>query len=181
MSWFLKFAGVKAYAAFAGILVILAALWFAQVSGLKAELSDSKAETSQARAALDKRIAAEATALADAVQKARSEEQDKIKDQEVKYAALLNTHRTTRANLAHAEQRLQQLAKAGGTAARQRDGGGADSAQTTSRIEGASADELRPEDRRLIGELLQIAGDARQVAEERNWLASQYIEHCERR
>lgn len=180
MSWFLKFAGLKAYAAFAGILAVLAALWFAQVAGLKADLSESRAETSQAQKQLSDRVAAEATAVADAVKKARDEEQLKIKDQEVKYALLLETNRITRANLAGAEQRLLKLAKEAESARSQRDGTGTDSAQAAGRIADASPDGLRPEDRILVGELLQIAGDAKQAAEERNWIAARYIEHCER-
>ena len=64
MNWLLKFAGVKAYAAFAAILAILAALWFAQVAGLRAEVSDAKAATALAEKNLSDRVAAEATALA---------------------------------------------------------------------------------------------------------------------
>ena len=179
MNWLLKFAGVKAYAAFAAILAILAALWFAQVAGLRAEVSDAKAATALAEKNLSDRVAAEATAIADAVTKAREEEQVKLKDQEAKYATLLQSNRDTRTALAGTEQRLRKLA----TEAARSEGAGrtADSATVASRLADASADELRPEDRVLIGELLQIAGDAKQVAEERNWLVDQYITNCERK
>ena len=179
MNWLLKFAGVKAYAAFAAILAILAALWFAQVAGLRAEVSDAKAATALAEKNLSDRIAAEATAIADAVTKAREEEQIKLKDQEVKYAALLQSNRDTRTALAGVEQRLRKLAVE--AAGRESAGRAADSATVASRIEDASANELRPADRVLIGDLLQIAGDAKQVAEERNWLVDQYITNCERK
>lgn len=179
MSWLLKYAGLKAYLVFAGVLVVLGALWFTQVAALRAEVSDAKAATALAEKNLSDRIAAEATAVADAVTKAREEEQTKLKDQEAKYATLLETNRTTRSNLARAEQRLHKLA----TEAAGREGAGraADSATVASRIADASPDELRSADRVLIGDLLQIAGDAKQVAEERNWLADQYITNCERK
>ena len=178
MNWLLKFAGVKAYAAFAAILAILAALWFAQVAGLRAEVSDAKAATALAEKNLSDRVAAGAAVIADAVTKAHEEEQTKLKDQEVKYAQLLESNRTTRTALAGAEQRLRKLA----AEATRREGAShpTDSTAVASRIEDASPNELRPADRVLIGDLLQIAGDARQVAEERNWLADQYITNCER-
>lgn len=179
MNWLLKFAGVKAYAAFAAILAILAALWFAQVAGLRAEVSDAKAATALAEKNLSDRVAAEATAIADAVTKAREEEQTKLKDQEVKYAQLLESNRTTRTALAGAEQRLRKLAAE--ATGREGTSGPADSSAVAGRIADASADELRPADRVLIGDLLQIAGDAKQVAEERNWLVDQYITNCERK
>lgn len=179
MNWLLKFAGVKAYAAFAAILAILAALWFAQVAGLRAEVSDAKAATALAEKNLSDRVAAEATAIADAVTKAREEEQTKLKDQEVKYAQLLESNRTTRTALAGAEQRLRKLAAE--ATGREGTSSPADSSAIASRIADASADELRPADRVLIGDLLQIAGDAKQVAEERNWLVDQYITNCERK
>ena len=179
MSWLLKFAGVKAYAAFAVVLVVLGALWFTQVAALRSEVSDAKAATALAEKNLSDRVAAEATAIADAVTKARDEEQAKLKDQEAKYATLLQSNRDTRTALAGAEQRLRKLATE--AAGRESAGRAADSATVASRIEDASANELRPADRVLIGELLQIAGDAKQVAEERNWLVDQYITNCERK
>ena len=179
MSWLLKFAGVKAYAAFAVVLVVLGALWFTQVAALRSEVSDAKAATALAEKNLSDRIAAEATAIADAVTKAREEEQTKLKDQEVKYAQLLESNRTTRTALAGAEQRLRKLAAE--ATGRESTGGPADSSAVASRIADASADELRPADRILIGDLLQIAGDAKQVAEERNWLVDQYLTNCERK
>ena len=179
MSWLLKYAGLKAYLVFAGVLVVLGALWFTQVAALRAEVSDAQAATALAEKNLSDRVAAEAAAIADAVTKARVEEQIKLKDQEAKYAALLQSNRDTRTALAGAEQRLRKLA----TEAARSEGAGrtADSATVASRIADASPDELRPADRVLIGDLLQIAGDAKQVAEERNWLADQYITNCERK
>lgn len=179
MKWFLKYAGWQAYAVFAALLLALGAAWYAQVAGLKADVSTAKAATATAEKNLSDRIAAEATAIADAVTKAREEEQTKLKDQEAKYATLLETNRTTRSNLAFAEQRLRKLA----AEAARREGAGrtADSATVAGRIEETSSNELRPEDRVLIGDLLQIAGDAKQVAEERNWLVDQYITNCERK
>lgn len=182
MKWLLKYAGWQAYAVFAAVLLALGATWYAQVAGLRADVSAAKAATATAEKNLSDRIAAEATAVADAVTKAREEEQTKLKDQEAKYAVLLQSNRDTRAALAGAEQRLRKLAsEALGPTPGKRDGDGLDSTQAASRVADASADELRPEDRRLISELLQIAGDAKQVAEERNWIAARYIEHCERR
>ena len=179
MKWFLKYAGWQAYAVFAAVLLALGAVWFAQVAGLKAHVATAEAATATAEKNLADRIAAEATAIADAVTKARAEEQIKLKDQEVKYAALLQSNRDTRTALAGVEQRLRKLA----TEAAGREGAGraADSATVASRIADASSNELRPADRVLIGDLLQIAGDAKQVAEERNWLVDQYITNCERK
>ena len=179
MSWLLKYAGLKAYLVLAGVLVVLGALWFTQVAALRSEVSDAKAATALAEKNLSDRIAAEATAIADAVTKAREEEQTKLKDQEVKYAQLLESNRTTRTALAGAEQRLRKLAAE--ATGRESTGGPADSSAVASRIADASADELRPADRILIGDLLQIAGDAKQAAEERNWLVDQYITNCERK
>ena len=179
MKWFLKYAGWQAYAVFAAVLLALGAVWFAQVAGLKADVATAKAATATAEKNLADRIAAEATAIADAVTKARAEEQIKLKDQEVKYAALLQSNRDTRTALAGAEQRLRKLAA---EAARSEGASRTtDSAAVASRIADASPDELRPADRVLIGDLLQIAGDAKQVAEERNWLVDQYITNCERK
>lgn len=48
MSWLLKYAGLKAYLVFAGVLVVLGALWFTQVAALRAEVSDAKAATALA-------------------------------------------------------------------------------------------------------------------------------------
>ncbi len=179
MKWFLKYAGWQVYAVFAAVLLALAAAWWGQVAGLRADVSAADARTAVAEKNLSDRIAAEATAIADAVTKARDEELVKLKDQEAKYATLLQSNRDTRTALAGAEQRLRKLA----TEAARSEGAGrpADSAASASRIADASADELRPADRVLIGDLLQIAGDAKQVAEERNWLVNQYIENCERR
>ena len=179
MKWFLKYAGWQAYAVFAAVLLALGAAWYAQVTGLKAEVSDAKAATALAEKNLSDRVAVEATAIADAVTKAREEEQTKLKDQEVKYAQLLESNRTTRTALAGAEQRLRKLAAE--ATGREGTSGPADSSAVASRIADASADELRPADRVLIGDLLQIAGDAKQVAEERNWLVDQYITNCERK
>ena len=179
MSWLLKYAGLKAYLVFAGVLVVLGALWFTQVAALRSEVSDAKAATALAEKNLSDRVAAEATAIADAVTEAREEEQIKLKDQEAKYAALLQSNRDTRTALAGAEQRLRKLAA---EAARSEGASRTtDSAAVASRIADASPDELRPADRVLIGDLLQIAGDAKQVAEERNWLVDQYITNCERK
>lgn len=178
MKWFLRYAGWQVYAVFVAVLVTLASLWFAQVAGLKAEVSDAKAKTQVAERALADRIAAEATAVARAVTAAREEESRKLKDQEVKYAALLETTDSIRSGIAAANQRVRKLAAE--AAGRESAGRAADSATVASRIEDTSPDELPAADRVLINELLQIAGDAGQVAEERNWLASQYIEHCER-
>ena len=179
MKWFLKYAGWQAYAVFLAVLLALGAAWYAQVAGLRADVSTVKAATATAEKNLSDRIAAEATAIADAVTKAREEEQTKLKDQEVKYAQLLESNRTTRTALAGAEQRLRKLAAE--ATGRESTGGPADSSAVASRIADASADELRPADRILIGDLLQIAGDAKQVAEERNWLVDQYITNCERK
>ena len=179
MSWLLKYAGLKAYLVFAGVLVVLGALWFTQVAALRSEVSDAKAATALAEKNLSDRVAAEATAIADAVTKAREEEQTKLKDQEVKYAQLLESNRTTRTALAGAEQRLRKLAAE--ATGRESTSGPADSSAVADRIADASADELRPADRVLIGDLLQLAGDAKQVAEERNWLVDQYITNCERK
>ena len=179
MSWLLKYAGLKAYLVFAGALAVLGALWFTQVAALRSEVSDAKAATALAEKNLSDRVAAEATAIADAVTKAREEEQTKLKDQEVKYAQLLKSNLTTRTALAGAEQRLRKLAAE--ATGRESTSSPADSATVASRIADASADELRPADRVLIGDLLQIAGDAKQVAEERNWLVDQYITNCERK
>ena len=132
MSWLLKFAGVKAYAAFAVVLVVLGALWFTQVAALRSEVSDAKAATALAEKNLSDRIAAEATAIADAVTKAREEEQTKLKDQEVKYAQLLESNRTTRTALAGAEQRLRKLAAE--ATGRESTGGPADSSAVASRM-----------------------------------------------
>lgn len=178
MKWFLKYAGWQAYAVFAAVLLAVAALWWGQVAGLKADVSAAKAATATAEKNLSDRIAAEATAIADAVTKAREEEQVKLKNQEAKYATLLQSNRDTRSALAGAEQRLLKLAAE--AARRESAGSAADGAALAGRIQDASADELRPEDRVLIGDLLQIAGDAAQVAKERNWLADQYITQCER-
>ena len=179
MNWLLKYAGLKAYLVFAGVLVILGSLWFTQVAALRSEVSAAKAATTLAEKNLSDRVAVEATAIADAVTKAREEEQTKLKDQEAKYATLLQSNRDTRTALAGAEQRLRKLA----TEAARSEGAGraADSATVASRIADASPDELRSADRVLIGDLLQIAGDAKQVAEERNWLVDQYITNCERK
>ena len=179
MKWFLKYAGWQAYAVFAAVLLALGAVWFAQVAGLKADVATAKAATATAEKNLADRIAAEATAIADAVTKARAEEQIKLKDQEVKYAALLQANRDTRTALAGVEQRLRKLATE--AAGRESAGHPADSTAVAGRIENASPNELRPADRVLIGDLLQIAGDAKQVAEERNWLVDQYITNCERK
>jgi hypothetical protein len=179
MKWFLKYAGWQVYAVFLAVLLALGAAWYAQVAGLRADVSTAKADTATAEKNLSDRIAAESTAIADAVTKARDEEQAKLKDQEAKYATLLQSNRDTRTALAGAEQRLRKLATE--AAGRESAGRAADSATVASRIEDASANELRPADRVLIGELLQIAGDAKQVAEERNWLADQYITNCERK
>lgn len=179
MKWFLKYAGWQAYAAFAAVLLTVAALWWGQVAGLKTDVSAAKAATATAEKNFSDRIAAEAAAIADAVTKAREEEQTKLKDQEVKYAQLLESNRTTRTALAGAEQRLRKLAAE--ATGREGTSGPADSSAVASRIADASADELRPADRVLIGDLLQIAGDAKQVAEERNWLVDQYITNCERK
>lgn len=179
MKWLLKWAGWRAYAVFAALALAVVLAWVAQVASLKADISDAKAATAVAEKALSDRIAAEATVVADAVTKARDEEQAKLKSQEVKYATLLEANRATRANLAGAEQRLRKFAAE--ATRRESAGSAADSTASASRIEEASADELRPEDRVLIGELLQIAGEAKQVAEERNFLASEYIEQCERK
>lgn len=181
MKWLLKFASVKAYAVFAAVLLALGAAWYAQVAGLKADVSDAKAATADAEGRLSNRVAAEATAVATAVTAARAEEEQKRKAQEVKYAELLKTNSDVRSSLDAAEQRVRKLALEASAARRERDSARADSAEATRRITEASPDELPPEDRRLIGELLQIAGDAGQVAAERNWLAAQYIEHCERK
>ena len=179
MKWLLKYAGWQAYAVFAVLLLALGAAWYAQVAGLKADVSAADARTATAEKNLSDRIATEATAIADAVTKAREEEQTKLKDQEAKYATLLQSNRDTRVALAGAEQRLRKLA----TEAARSEGAGraTDSATVASRIADASPDELRPADRVLIGDLLQIAGDAKQVAEERNWLVDQYITNCERK
>ena len=179
MNWLLKYAGLKAYLVFAGALVILGALWFTQVAALRSEVSAAKAATVLAEKNLSDRVAVEATAIAEAVTKAREEEQTKLKDQEAKYATLLQSNRDTRTALAGAEQRLRKLA----TEAARSEGAGraADSATVASRIADTGPDELRPADRVLIGDLLQIAGDAKQVAEERNWLVDQYITNCERK
>lgn len=179
MKWFLKFAGIKAYLAFAAVLAILAAAWWVQVAALKVDVAEAKAATATAEKNLSDRIAAEAGAIADAVTQARKEEQAKLKDQEAKYAVLLQSNRDTRTALAGAEQRLRKLA----AEATRREGAShpTDSSAVASRIADASADELRPADRILIGDLLQIAGDAKQVAEERNWLVDQYITNCERK
>lgn len=179
MKWFLKYAGWQAYAVFAAVLLALAAVWWGQVAGLKADVSAADARTATAEKNLSDRIATEATAIADAVTKARDEEQVKLKDQEAKYATLLQSNRDTRTALAGAEQRLRKLATE--AAGRESAGRTADSAAVASRIADASPDELRPADRVLIGDLLQIAGDAKQVAEERNWLVNQYITNCERK
>ena len=179
MKWLLKYAGWQAYAVFAAVLLALAAAWWGQVAGLKADVATAKAATATAEKNLSDRIATEATAIADAVTKARDEEQVKLKDQEAKYATLLQSNRDTRTALAGAEQRLRKLATE--AAGRESVGRAADSTASASRIADASPNELRPEDRVLIGELLQIAGDAKQVAEERNWLADQYITNCERK
>lgn len=179
MKWLLKYAGWQAYAVFAAALLALAAAWWGQVAGLKADVATAKAATATAEKNLSDRIATEATAIADAVTKARDEEQVKLKDQEAKYATLLQSNRDTRTALAGTEQRLRKLATE--AAGRESAGRAADSTASASRIADASPDELRPADRVLIGELLQIAGDAKQVAEERNWLADQYITNCERK
>lgn len=179
MKWFLKYAGWQAYAVFAAVLLALGAVWFAQVAGLKADVATAESATATAEKNLADRIAAEATAIADAVTKARAEEQIKLKDQEVKYAALLQSNRDTRTALAGVEQRLRKLAAE--AAGRESAGRAADRTAVAGRIEDASPHELRPADRVLIGDLLQIAGDAKQVAEERNWLVDQYITNCERK
>ena len=67
MKWFLKYAGWQAYAVFAAVLLALGAVWFAQVEGLKADVATAKAATATAEKNLTDRIAAEATAIADAV------------------------------------------------------------------------------------------------------------------
>ena len=179
MSWLLKWAGWQAYAVFAAIVLALAAAWYVQVAGLKVDVATANSAKSTAEKNLSDRIAAEATAISDAVTKARGEEQQKLKDQEKKYATLLETNRTARVALAATEQRLYRLAAE--AAGRQGLGGRTNSTTTAGGAAEASANELRPADRKLIGELLQIAGDAKQAAEERNWLADQYITNCERK
>jgi hypothetical protein len=178
VGWFLKWAGWQAYAVFAAALAALGLTWWGQTVYLRGKINDAVAAKQVAEKQLSDRIAAEATAIADAVTKARAEEQSKLKDQEVKYAKLQDAVRAGRAALAGSEQRLFQLAQAAGGACA---GRAADSATVASRIADASPDELRPADRVLIGDLLQIAGDAKQVAEERNWLVDQYITNCERK
>jgi hypothetical protein len=180
MNWFLKWAGWQAYAVFAAAVAVLAALWFAQVAGLRAEISDAEAATSASEKQLSDRIAVESTAIADAVTKARDEEQTKLKTQEVKYEKLLQSDKTNRLALDSARGRLRTIA-ATSSAGRSCAGSPANSPTPASTPKGPSEDGLRPEDRKLIDELLQIAGDAKQVAEERNFIASEYIEQCERK
>lgn len=181
MKWLLKWAGWQAYVVFAAIALAVVLAWVAQVSGLKAEISEANSKTFQAEKKLSDRIAAEATAVSSAVTKAREEEQIKLKDQETKYEKLLQTNKDTRLALAGSEQRLRKLAAASKPAAGPSSERGANSPAAAIGISEAAADELRPEDGVLIGELLQIAGDAKQAAEERNWLADQYITQCERK
>lgn len=178
MKWLLKWAGWQAYAVFAALALAVVLAWVAQVASLKADISDAKAATAVAEKALSDRIAVEATAIADAVTKARDEEQVKRKTQEVKYEALLKSGNANRVALVGAERRLHQLASSAGSACSE---GGANSPEAAGAAPDASPDGLRPEDRKLISGLLQIAGDAKQVAEERNFLASEYIEQCERK
>ena len=179
MKWFLKYAGWQAYAVFAAVLLAVAALWWGQVAGLKADIATAQAATATAEKNLSDRIAAEATAIADAVTTARDEEQVKLKNQEVKYEKLLQSDKTNRLALDNARGRLRSIA-ATSAAGRSCAGNPANSATPASPAPDASEDGLRPADRALIDDLLQIAGDAKQVAEERNFIASEYIAQCER-
>ena len=145
MSWLLKWAGWQAYAVFAAIVLALAAAWYVQVAGLKVDVATANSAKSTAEKNLSDRIAAEATAISDAVTKARGEEQQKLKDQEKKYATLLETNRTARVALAATEQRLYRLAAE--AAGRQGLGGRTNSTTTAGGAAEASANELRPADR----------------------------------
>ena len=179
MKWLLKWAGWQAYAVFAAAIAVVLMAWMVQVSGLKAEISDAKAATSAAERKLSERIAAEATAVATAVTEAREEESVKLNNQQVKYVALLKTNDANKLALSDARKRLYYLARADTPAS----AGGQDKPdgpQATGPTAGTGEDGLRPEDRALIGDLLQIAGEAKQIAEERNFLASEYIAQCER-
>lgn len=176
MGWFLKWAGWQAYAVFAAVLVALGLTWWGQTVYLRGKINDAVEAKQVAEKQLSDRIAAEATAIADAVTKARAEEQTKLKDQEVKYAKLQDAVRAGRVALAGSEQRLLQLAQAAGGACA---GPAADGSTPASGLAPAGGSGLRQADRELIGRLLQIAGDANRVAEERNWLADQYITNCE--
>jgi hypothetical protein len=178
IKWLLKFGGWQLYAAFALAVAALALAWKGHTVYLRGQINTAKAAQLKAETYLTERIRLESEAIEKAVKATREEELKKQKDQEVKYEELQRSVRSGRTSLVTAEQRVQQLAKAARSAC---DSSRPNSAPITGDASPAGGGELREEDRKLISELLQIAGDADQAVHERNWVVEQYISHCERK
>lgn len=178
VKWLLRWAGWQAYAAFALAAAALLLAWKGHTVYLRGQINTAKTAQLQAETFLVDRIRLESEAIEKAVKATREEELKKLKDQEAKYEELQRSVRIGRTSLITAERRVQQLAKAARSSC---DTGGSNSATLASDYTSASTGELRAEDRKLISDLLQIAGDADQAVHERNWVVEQYISNCERK
>jgi hypothetical protein len=178
MKWLLKWAGWQAYAAFALAAAALLVAWKGHTVYLRGQINTAVDAKLKAEAFLVDRIRLESVAIEAAIKATREEEISKQKDLEVKYEELQRSIRSGRTSLVTAEQRVQQLAKAARSAC---DSSRSDSTPLTRDPATAGGGELREQDRKLISDLLQIAGDADQAVHERNWVVEQYISHCERK
>lgn len=167
------------YAIIAGVLFALAAAWYAQVAGLNADVSDAKAKTTAAEAALDKRIASEATAIATAVKKAREDDQLKLDSQRKKLHELIEQNKASIVVTDATRQRLFDAARVSNACGE----GGTDlpnSPSAASTGNGQGGDRLRPADRTLIEQLLQLGSSANETERQRKFLIEQYETNCRR-
>jgi hypothetical protein len=165
------------YAIIAGVLFALAAAWYAQVAGLNAEVSDAKAKATAAEAALDKRITSEATAIAEAVKKARNDDQLKLDSQRKKLNELIQQTKASIVVTDATRQRLFDAARVS-NACNPSEPDVPNPASAALADNGQGNDGLRPADRKLIERLLQIGSSANETERQRKFLIDQYETNC---
>lgn len=185
MPW-LKLISWQWWLAIAAILTALGAAWCAQVASLENQISTEKTNTANERSAklaaegaLDKRIKAEADAIAKAVQAARIEEQTKLATLQGKYDDLLKLKKSDAVVADGARGRLYGAA----TGAQVRNAtcpspanvpGASTVASRAAPADGAG---LHPADRALVDGLLQVGREANSAVRERNLAVETYEEN----
>lgn len=138
-----------------------------QIANLKVDVAHERAQAAQWETALNKRIAAESQAIANAVQAARAEELAKFKAQQEKTDALRQENARARAELNAANGRMRDAIDRAAAARSScgdlsQPGAGADG------VENEEVTRFKAAGRKLTERILQLTGDGDEAIGERN-------------